>query len=198
MENGRRTSSTVDVVQYLVVCGMKAPDVGPILEFTRLCHRKQRSVPEWNDDRFCTCRIPLGSPSTSTRMACGNQSVTTGSCTSSCCTSCSQPGWTTFTVRIVPSVAGAFGEALHLMEFQDCRPTVYLGDLQCGGLAQTSWRKSSYSGGGGTNCVEAAWNRQPPSTSSGVLVRDSKNPAAPVLTIPTTAWRQLLASGGGS
>jgi transcriptional regulator with XRE-family HTH domain len=41
MENGRRTSNTVDVVQYVVVCGMKAPEVGPILEFTRHAESKQ-------------------------------------------------------------------------------------------------------------------------------------------------------------
>ena len=41
MENGWRTSSTIDVIQYVAMCGMKAPDVGPILEFTRLAERKQ-------------------------------------------------------------------------------------------------------------------------------------------------------------
>jgi hypothetical protein len=30
--------------------------------------------------------------------------------------------------------------------------------------------------------------------NDGVLVRDSKNPAGPMLTVPTTAWRRLLAS----
>ncbi|WP_414639159.1 helix-turn-helix domain-containing protein [Actinophytocola sp.] len=41
MEHGRRTSTTVDVVQYAVACGMKAPEVGPILEFTRRAECKQ-------------------------------------------------------------------------------------------------------------------------------------------------------------
>jgi transcriptional regulator with XRE-family HTH domain len=41
MEHGGRTSSTTDVIQYVVMCGMKAPEVGPILEFTRLAERKQ-------------------------------------------------------------------------------------------------------------------------------------------------------------
>jgi hypothetical protein len=38
------------------------------------------------------------------------------------------------TVRIVPSVAGAFGDAFRLMKFHDCRPIVYLDDLRFGGL----------------------------------------------------------------
>jgi hypothetical protein len=46
--------------------------------------------------------------------------------------------------------------------------------------------------------VEVAWNHRPPSTSDGVLVRDSKNPAGPMLTISAVAWCQLVASGGGS
>ncbi|MFL6122554.1 DUF397 domain-containing protein [Actinophytocola sp.] len=57
---------------------------------------------------------------------------------------------------------------------------------------EVAWRKSSHSGDEGTNCVEVAWsNHQPPSTSEGVLVRDSKNPDGPMLSIPTTAWRLL-------
>ncbi|MFL6125315.1 DUF397 domain-containing protein [Actinophytocola sp.] len=42
--------------------------------------------------------------------------------------------------------------------------------------------------------MEVAWSsHQPPSTSDGVLVRDSKNPAGPTLRLPTPAWRRLLA-----
>ncbi|HEX6360628.1 DUF397 domain-containing protein [Actinophytocola sp.] len=37
-----------------------------------------------------------------------------------------------------------------------------------------------------------AWSTRPRSTSEGVLVRDSKNPDGPVLTVPTTAWQHLL------
>ncbi|WP_459710611.1 DUF397 domain-containing protein [Actinophytocola sp. KF-1] len=55
-----------------------------------------------------------------------------------------------------------------------------------------AWRKSSFSGGEGTDCIEVAWRRQPPSTSEGVLVRDSKNAGGPVLTVSTTAWHRLL------
>ncbi|WP_307855478.1 DUF397 domain-containing protein [Kibdelosporangium banguiense] len=62
-------------------------------------------------------------------------------------------------------------------------------------MSQTSWRKSSRSNGVGTDCVEVAWPSRPPSLSAdGVLVRDSKNPAGPTLTIPVAAWRGLLAT----
>ncbi|WP_349257481.1 DUF397 domain-containing protein [Actinophytocola sp.] len=45
--------------------------------------------------------------------------------------------------------------------------------------------------------MEVAWSsRQPPSTRlDAVLVRDSKDPAGPVLTVPTTAWSQFLSTG---
>ncbi|WP_311771422.1 DUF397 domain-containing protein [Actinophytocola algeriensis] len=59
-------------------------------------------------------------------------------------------------------------------------------------MSQTSWRKSSYSGGEGTSCVEVAWSHRPPSTSDGVLVRDSKNTDGPMLTVPAAAWHRLV------
>jgi len=49
------------------------------------------------------------------------------------------------------------------------------------------WFKSSYSGGSGTECVEAAL------LPSGVLVRDSKQPGRPYLAISATAWFSFLA-----
>jgi len=55
------------------------------------------------------------------------------------------------------------------------------------------WRKSSYSNDVGTSCVEVAWpSHLPPSMNDGVLVRDSKNPGGPILTLPTAAWVELL------
>ncbi|WP_285608537.1 DUF397 domain-containing protein [Actinokineospora globicatena] len=60
-------------------------------------------------------------------------------------------------------------------------------------MARTSWRKSTYSGGSGTSCVEVAWS-EPRPASDGVFVRDSKNPAGPMLTLPASAWRGLLSS----
>ncbi|MFL6122606.1 DUF397 domain-containing protein [Actinophytocola sp.] len=58
---------------------------------------------------------------------------------------------------------------------------------------EVAWRKNSHSGGSGTSCVEVAWSsHQAPSTSDAVLVRDSKNPGGPMLTVPTGAWQLLL------
>lgn len=54
------------------------------------------------------------------------------------------------------------------------------------------WRKSSFSGGeggGNDNCVEVAL------TTSETAVRDSKNTAGPILVLPATAWKALLAHG---
>jgi hypothetical protein len=45
------------------------------------------------------------------------------------------------------------------------------------------WRKSSYSDGGGTNCVEVA-----DGYPELVPVRDSKTPAGPVLVFGAPAW----------
>ena len=45
-----------------------------------------------------------------------------------------------------------------------------------------SWRKSSYSGSNGGNCVEVG------STGRAVAVRDSKTPSEPVLAFAPQAW----------
>lgn len=50
------------------------------------------------------------------------------------------------------------------------------------------WQKSSYSGSAGGNCVEVA--RQVPAV---VAVRDSKDPAGPVLTFSPEAWQAFTA-----
>ncbi|GAA2991475.1 DUF397 domain-containing protein [Actinokineospora diospyrosa] len=60
-------------------------------------------------------------------------------------------------------------------------------------MAQTPWRKSSFSGGSGTSCVEVAWSDLHIAREA-VLVRDSKNPAGPMLALPSSAWRGLLSS----
>ncbi|MET9493334.1 DUF397 domain-containing protein [Streptomyces sp. NPDC006552] len=50
-----------------------------------------------------------------------------------------------------------------------------------------SWRKSTYSNGDGGDCVEVA-------DGLGVVpVRDSKNPAGPVLVVTGTAWSAFIA-----
>lgn len=51
-------------------------------------------------------------------------------------------------------------------------------------LDNVTWRKSSYSGSNGGNCVEVA------ALPGNVLaVRDSKNPDGPVLTFSRAEWR---------
>ena len=45
------------------------------------------------------------------------------------------------------------------------------------------WRKSSYSGGNGGNCVEVARN-----LPGVVAVRDSKDPEGPALTFSPAGW----------
>ncbi|MFE1358809.1 DUF397 domain-containing protein [Streptomyces harbinensis] len=51
------------------------------------------------------------------------------------------------------------------------------------------WRKSSYSGDEGGNCVEVA--RCP---GTAVHIRDSKNPAGPILTVSPDSWSHFTAS----
>ncbi|AJP03052.1 hypothetical protein TU94_17795 [Streptomyces cyaneogriseus subsp. noncyanogenus] len=50
------------------------------------------------------------------------------------------------------------------------------------------WRKSSYSDGGGTNCVEVADN-----CPGMVPVRDSKLSAGPVIVFGAGSWTAFLA-----
>ena len=51
----------------------------------------------------------------------------------------------------------------------------------------TVWRKSSYSGNGGGDCVEVA--RSLPGV---VAVRDSKNPDGPILTFSRDEWASFI------
>lgn len=50
----------------------------------------------------------------------------------------------------------------------------------------TEWRRSSFSGQGGTDCVQVAF------AVTGVAVRDSKNATGPVLKLPLDTWHRLL------
>jgi hypothetical protein len=75
-------------------------------------------------------------------------------------------------------------------------------------ILEWRWRKSSYSGNGGGNCVEvgAAWRKSSYSGNGGVdcvevardlprtvAVRDSKDPHGPVLTMEPAGWRDFIA-----
>ncbi|MGH3929739.1 MAG: DUF397 domain-containing protein [Pseudonocardiaceae bacterium] len=52
---------------------------------------------------------------------------------------------------------------------------------------RATWRKSSHSnGGGGGECVEVAELR------NQVAMRDSKDPAGPVLAVTTAEWSAFL------
>ncbi|MFF5718487.1 DUF397 domain-containing protein [Streptomyces buecherae] len=56
-------------------------------------------------------------------------------------------------------------------------------------LSQVVWRKSSYSGNGGANCVE--WT--PSLVANGVIpVRDSKDPNGPALAFDAGAWSAFV------
>jgi hypothetical protein len=52
--------------------------------------------------------------------------------------------------------------------------------------ADVSWRKSSYSGNGGGECVEVG-------NADRVLVRDTKDRTGPVLRFSPEAWRRFAA-----
>ncbi|MFR9794478.1 DUF397 domain-containing protein [Streptomyces sp. MS06] len=57
----------------------------------------------------------------------------------------------------------------------------------------TSWKKSSYSGGGeGNACVEVA------EADACIAVRDSKAPAGAVLTLPAEAFLAFLGAVKGA
>jgi len=50
-----------------------------------------------------------------------------------------------------------------------------------------TWRKSSYSGGNGGNCIEVGTN----AGTDCVLVRDTKNRPGPVLRFTPAAWKRF-------
>jgi hypothetical protein len=50
-----------------------------------------------------------------------------------------------------------------------------------------NWRKSSYSGQSGGNCVEVADTHD-----SRVIVRDTQEKAGPALRFPADAWRRMV------
>jgi Domain of unknown function (DUF397) len=55
-------------------------------------------------------------------------------------------------------------------------------------ISSATWRKSSYSGGNGGNCLEVARN-----LPGIVAVRDSKDRTGPVLTFTPAEWETFTA-----
>jgi hypothetical protein len=58
------------------------------------------------------------------------------------------------------------------------------------GLPGAGWRKSSFSGGNGGQCVEVA--RQLPGRPGVVAVRDSRSPDGPKLIVAASDWTAFL------
>ncbi|MGW0837817.1 DUF397 domain-containing protein [Streptomyces prunicolor] len=54
-------------------------------------------------------------------------------------------------------------------------------------LSTVTWHKSSYSGGGGDNCLEVA-----DGNPTLIPVRDSKNPLGPKLVFRAAAWSTFV------
>ncbi|MCP2335651.1 DUF397 domain-containing protein [Actinomadura rupiterrae] len=52
--------------------------------------------------------------------------------------------------------------------------------------AEPTWRKSTYSQGGGSDCVEIA------ESGPGCLVRDSKDTSGPVLKVDAVTWHAFI------
>ncbi|MCX4909125.1 DUF397 domain-containing protein [Streptomyces sp. NBC_00878] len=73
------------------------------------------------------------------------------------------------------------------------RKSSYSGDqggecVECAPLGPLAWRKSTYSGDMGGSCVEVA----DIPTATTIAVRDSKNPAGPILTLNPAAFSTFL------
>lgn len=51
-------------------------------------------------------------------------------------------------------------------------------------ITDLNWRKSSYSGNGGSSCIEVA-------SDGAVMVRDSKDADGPKLAFSPETWRQF-------
>ncbi|WP_330282669.1 DUF397 domain-containing protein [Streptomyces sp. NBC_00588] len=58
--------------------------------------------------------------------------------------------------------------------------------VECAPLGTATWRKASYSGGTGGDCVEVA------DLTAHIAIRDSKHPAAGVLTLTPAAFTAFV------
>ncbi|MGP3632122.1 DUF397 domain-containing protein [Streptomyces sp. 24-1644] len=63
--------------------------------------------------------------------------------------------------------------------------------IECAPLGTAAWLKSSYSGSSGGECVEVA--AQP----CRIAVRDSKNPGGPAFTVAPAAFAAFVAAAAG-
>ncbi|WP_327314691.1 DUF397 domain-containing protein [Streptomyces sp. NBC_01235] len=59
--------------------------------------------------------------------------------------------------------------------------------VECAPIGSLAWRKSSHSGDQGGDCVEIA-----ETLTATVAVRDSKNPAGPILTLEPAVFSRFL------
>ncbi|MBT3165446.1 DUF397 domain-containing protein [Streptomyces sp. Vc74B-19] len=58
-------------------------------------------------------------------------------------------------------------------------------------VPEAAWRKSSYSTGGGGECLEVA------AVAGAMLVRDSKRPAGDRLVVGAEAWTEFVRLAAG-
>lgn len=58
--------------------------------------------------------------------------------------------------------------------------------IECAPLNGTAWRKSTYSGGTGGDCIEFA------PRAGAIALRDSKNPEGPTLTVSQGAFARFV------
>jgi hypothetical protein len=76
------------------------------------------------------------------------------------------------------------------------RKSSYSGDtggdcVECAPLGTATWRKASYSGGTGGDCIEIA------DLTAHIAIRDSKHPAGGTLTVTADAFATFLRGAAG-
>lgn len=60
--------------------------------------------------------------------------------------------------------------------------------VECTVTGAATWRTSSYSGPNGGDCIEVAAS----CPTAAVPVRDSKNPSGPIVTVGAEAWQAFV------
>jgi hypothetical protein len=83
---------------------------------------------------------------------------------------------------------GASGGSSYVMDSEKVtwRKASYSGDNGGNCVEVGLWRKATHSGGNGGECVEVA------TADTQIAVRDSKDPTGPTLTFSTTGWREFI------